>query len=138
MMRNVAAAGVHADFVLVYITEAHAQNEWPVGDPLNILQPVSNAERLGIARQFTRDYNLPCSLPVLVDLIDNRFMKGYSAWPIRFFVLEPTAGQAMQDDAMRGKCEARVVFKAQPDGRNTYDSVIPNLQTFLLQRYAQK
>lgn len=134
MMRDVATElpNLHASFALVYITEAHAQNEWPVGDPLLILQPVSNAERLGIARQFARDYQLPPNLPVLVDTIDNLFCVQYSAWPIRFFVLEHGG------DSQFGIVppEPSVAFVALPDGKNTYDSSIVQLKRFLLERYS--
>jgi hypothetical protein len=41
-----------AYFLSVYIVEAHAIDEWPVGDPLKITQPLSTAERVGVARMF--------------------------------------------------------------------------------------
>lgn len=41
-----------AYFLSVYIVEAHAIDEWPVGDPLKITQPISTAERVGVARKF--------------------------------------------------------------------------------------
>eukprot|EP01001_Neometanema_parovale_P010725 NODE_6963_length_804_cov_3.505140_g6727_i0.p1 GENE.NODE_6963_length_804_cov_3.505140_g6727_i0~~NODE_6963_length_804_cov_3.505140_g6727_i0.p1 ORF type:complete len:138 (-),score=26.27 NODE_6963_length_804_cov_3.505140_g6727_i0:198-611(-) len=130
-MKAVAAAGVSADYCLVYITEAHAQDEWPVGDPLHIQQPVSDAERLGIARQFQRDYKLPSSLPILVDTVQNHFCDGYTAWPIRFFVIDPLVDTPFTP----GTCEGTLQFKAQPDGKLTYDSVIPQLQDFLITKY---
>jgi len=113
------------DFVVVYITEAHAQDEWPIGDPLKINQPVTDAERVGIARQFAEDYDL--QLPVLVDLVANHFEEAYAAWPIRFYVLEE--GQSL------GRAGPKLVYKAQPDHNNTYDSIIPDLEGFLVSRY---
>jgi len=108
---------------MVYITEAHAQDEWPIGDPLQINQPVTDAERVGVARQFAEDYEI--QLPVLVDSVSNQFEEAYAAWPIRFYVLEESSeGEG-----------PKLVYKAQPDHKNTYDSVLPALETFLTSRY---
>jgi len=103
----------HVNFLTVYIVEAHACDEWPVGDPLKVTQPLSTLERCGVARAFAKDYNY--QLPLLVDHIDNNFSETFAAWPIRFYVIE-------------GR---KLVFKAQPDHNNTFDSVIPMLDNFL-------
>jgi len=97
------------NFLVVYITEAHAVDEWPVGDPLKILQPKSTLERVGVASKFKKDYNL--LLPLLVDSVENTFEQTYSAWPIRFYVAQ----------------DFKVLFKAYPDELNTYDSIPPQL-----------
>jgi len=89
-------------------------DEWPVGDPLRIIQPRTTLERCGVAREFSREYEF--CVPILVDAIENEFSEKFSAWPIRFFVLE------------EGR---RLVFKAQPDHLNTYDSIPPALDGFL-------
>jgi len=103
----------HVNFLTVYIVEAHAIDEWPVGDPLKISQPVSTSERCGIARAFIQDYNL--QVPMLVDNIDNEFSKSWAAWPVRFYVVHNN----------------KLVFKAQPDHKNTYDSIPVKLDEFL-------
>jgi len=74
------------NFLTVYIVEAHAQDEWPVGDPLKISQPISTIERCGVGRSFVKEYNY--QLPMLIDLIDNNFSEDWAAWPIRFYVIE--------------------------------------------------
>jgi len=101
------------DIVTVYIVEAHAMDEWPVGDPLKITQPLSTAERCGLARSFTKSYEL--KVPMLVDCIDNNFSTDWAAWPVRFFVVQ----------------DKKLIFKAQPDHKNTYDSIPVQLDTFL-------
>jgi len=73
-------------FVSVYITEAHPQDEWPVGSKLSLCdQPKTDAARLQLANKLVQDneYNLP----VLVDTMHNAAMKAYSAWPFRYFVI---------------------------------------------------
>jgi len=105
--------GQVVQFLTIYIVEAHAIDEWPVGDPLKITQPLSLPERIGVAREFVREYSY--RIPMLVDNIDNSFSEQFAAWPIRFYVLE----------------ENQLVFKAQPDHKNTYDSIPQMLNSFL-------
>jgi len=102
------------NFLTIYIVEAHGQDEWPVGDPLKINQANSIGERCGVARQFVHQYEYP--IPLLVDTMDNDFSTHYSAWPIRFYVLDP---------------HRKVLYKAQPDKKNTYDSSLPELREWI-------
>jgi len=76
-----------ADFVAVYITEAHARNEWPAGSKLSICdQPTTRQERLIVANQLSESKQL--CMPLLVDDIDNAFDHVFAAWPIRFYILQ--------------------------------------------------
>lgn len=102
-----------ATIAAVYIVEAHAVDEWPVGDKLQITQPTSAAERCSIARAFAKQYEL--RMPMLVDTIDNSFNQTFAAWPIRFFIIH----------------EGRMAYIAQPDLHNTYDAILPELRGFL-------
>jgi len=101
------------NFLVIYIAEAHAVDEWPVGDPLQIMQPRSTGERVAIASKFKKDYNF--LLPMLVDTVDNAYEQMYSAWPIRFYVIQNN----------------KILFKAHPDELNTYDSIPPKLHIIL-------
>ena len=117
-------------WLVVYIQEAHASDEWPVGDLTSVTtQPKSLSHRRELARTAHEDL-LGGSVEVLVDDMDNSFQVITSAdrrphlllsflgrpladvcfrrwqdamacWPIRMFVLDPSSG------ALR--------FKAQPD-----------------------
>lgn len=87
--------GGHAQFVLIYIAEAHSYDEWPVGDHIllgrKICQPKRAEERLPLAVSFARDYGLS-SLCLAVDdpALDSAggFDSVYAAWPTRFYVLK--------------------------------------------------
>lgn len=87
--------GCRAQFVLIYIAEAHSYDEWPVGDHLllgrKIYQPTRAEERLPLAVAFCRDYGLS-SLCLAVDdpALDSAggFDSIYAAWPTRFYVLK--------------------------------------------------
>lgn len=102
-----------AAFAAVYIVEAHAADEWPVGDTLQIKQPITDDERCNIARAFVKQYEF--RMPMLVDNINNSFSESFAAWPIRFYVIQ----------------EGRMSYIAQPDTHNTYDSILPDLREFL-------
>lgn len=107
-------------FLAVYIVEAHAIDEWPVGDPLKVTQPKSIAERCGVARAFMAEYKL--RIPMVVDQLDNNFSNTYASWPVRFYVVQREA-----------KDQWKLTFKAQPDDKNTYDSVPKQLDSYLAQ-----
>lgn len=107
------------NFLALYIVEAHAVDEWPVGDPLVVTQPRTIAERCGVARAFVDEYKL--RLPMVVDQIDNDFSEQYAGWPVRFYVVQ----RQQHDDNWK------LLFKAQPDDKNTYDSVPKQLDNFL-------
>jgi hypothetical protein len=81
-----------ASFAYVYIREAHASDEWPLGDVESHLQPTNEADRLALARRFRDEYvsksHQVSSIPVYVDSMDNKFETAYSVWPERFFIIE--------------------------------------------------
>lgn len=106
-------------FLAIYIVEAHAIDEWPVGDPLKVTQPKTIAERCGVARAFVGEYKL--KLPMVVDQMDNNFSNTFAGWPVRFYVVQRENSHS----------EWKLSFKAQPDHKNTYDSVPRQLDSFL-------
>ena len=65
-------------FAMVYIAEAHAQDEWPIcssrcsadGRPVLLRQAKSTAERVAAAQQLRVDYGV--TMPLLVDPIGIR------------------------------------------------------------------
>lgn len=65
---------------------------------------------------------------MVVDQIDNNFSDQYAGWPVRFYVV-----QKQEDNA-----PWKLVFKGQPDDKNTYDSVPRLLDAFLAGITAQK
>lgn len=55
----------HVDFLTVYIAEAHATDEWPIGSRFKYTQPRTIAQRVAIAREFMQQTNY--MLPTVVD-----------------------------------------------------------------------
>jgi len=118
--------GESISFLAIYIVEAHAIDEWPVGDPLKVTQPKTIAERCGVARAFMSEYKL--KLPMVVDQLDNNFSNKFAGWPVRFYVVQ-------RENTIDSGRESnwKLVFKAQPDHKNTYDSVPKQLDSYLAQ-----
>lgn len=82
----------------MYITEAHAADEWPVGPSISFCtQPKETSERCVLARKFVEKTKL--DMPIVVDTLENQFESAFAAWPLRFFVVK----------------DGKVVFKAQPN-----------------------
>jgi hypothetical protein len=92
-------------FLAVYIAEAHARDQWPVGKTISCAdQPTTLQQRLTNAQQFQQNFNF--QMPMLVDNMDNTFHNTYGSWPFRFFVIS----------------EGKLVLKAEPNKENfTYD-----------------
>ncbi len=81
----------------IYIAEAHARNEWPVGKTISCVdQPTTLSQRLENARQFQKKFYL--QMPMLVDNMENTFHTTYGSWPFRFYVIH----------------HGKVVLKAEP------------------------
>jgi len=92
-------------FLAVYITEAHAKDEWPCGKTLSFCeQPKSTEQRRKLA--LIAQQKIQIKFPMLVDTIENDFEKSYASWPFRFY----------------GFSHGKLDFKAQPDmHRYAYD-----------------
>lgn len=86
--------GDRADFITIYISEAHAADEWSLRNETNaeldgkwdVPLPVTMEERLGTANIWAKWLN--GSVPYYVDLMDDNARLAYAAWPERLVVLE--------------------------------------------------
>ena len=106
-----------------YIAEAHAADEWPVGNPLVYNQPKALSERLSIANDFVREFSIDTEplLHLVVDELStnneqesNPVDRAYAFWPTRFYVVD--AG-------------GEVAYKAQPN--ETHEYKLEELAAFL-------
>ena len=89
-----------ADFLTVYIKEAHPEDEWQmesnVTDDVCYPQPRTTAERVAIARDFTERFGYP--IPVLVDEIANPANEVYAGWPERLYVIDESGTIAFKGE----------------------------------------
>lgn len=97
----------------MYISEAHASDEWPIGPSISFCkQPKTMEERTNLAQLVAK--RLPPSTHVWIDSMTNEFRKTYAAWPFRYFVI----------------INGILKFIAQPDPKTfTYD--LSELDSFL-------
>ena len=85
-----------AEFLTIYIKEAHAEDEWQmdVNEDQGVCyrQPKTLQERATIARDFVErfDYGIPLAL----DPMDNPAEQAYAGWPERLYVIDESGAVA--------------------------------------------
>ncbi len=88
-----------ADWLMVYIAEAHATDEWPVnsarynpsGKAVAIKQPKSKEERVEVCETFLETFGIEDrgKLQVVVDGPEaGAFERAFAPWPIRMYIVE--------------------------------------------------
>ena len=81
---NVNTAMNQIQFLQVYIAEAHAQDEWPIGSKrYQLNQHKSLEDRAAASRQ-----QMDVPWPVFLDGMDDKFLHTYGAWPTRFYIFD--------------------------------------------------
>ena len=102
----------HADFLTVYVREAHPTDEWQmksnVKDDVCYAQPKNLAGRVTIANDFIRRFQYP--VPFGIDDMSNAANDAYSAWPERLYVIDergtsPTAAEWAHSTTIPRNCE---------------------------------
>lgn len=82
--------GRQAEFVNVYIKEAHPEDEWQMDsnekEGVCYPQPKTTQQRVAIANDFVRRFEYP--VPLLIDPIENPANDLYAGWPERFYIID--------------------------------------------------
>ncbi|CAH1261670.1 DIO1 [Branchiostoma lanceolatum] len=73
-----------ADFVVVYVAEAHPTDGWAMSNNMDIRQHRCLEERLAAAEMLAL-HDIPC--PILVDTMDNAAARAYAAIPDRLYIV---------------------------------------------------
>ena len=82
----------HADFLTIYIREAHPTDEWRMNsnekgkDNVCYAQPKSISDRVAIANDFTKRFKYP--VPFGIDEMSNAANDAYAAWPERLYIID--------------------------------------------------
>ena len=103
---------------MVYVAEAHARDQWPVGASVSVCDaPKSLAERVEVLKELGRSGPGACLRrwprgSVLVDDMADNFLEAFGAWPLRMLVFRAAPGPRGGD--------VRLVFKGQPDDDCAY------------------
>jgi type I thyroxine 5'-deiodinase len=81
--------GSRAEFLTIYIKEAHPEDEWQmtVNEEQGVCyrQPTSLEDRVMIANDFITRFEY--SIPLVVDPMDNPAEEAFAAWPERLYVI---------------------------------------------------
>jgi hypothetical protein len=101
-LRELAAKHLHnADFLFVYIMEAHAADEWPIQElPESIPQHRCMEDRIRAALNFLSEHPLPTCFSLAIDSALNDFVDLYCSWPFRYWIVHG----------------GRVALKSMPEG----------------------
>jgi len=75
-----------ANFLVIYISEAHPMDYWPLGKHVQIAQHKTVEDRIEAAKFYTKNFGL--ELPIVIDTMDNDFDKVYASWPERFYIIK--------------------------------------------------
>lgn len=79
-----------ADFLAVYIREAHPLDEWEMKSNLDekvcYPQPKTLAQRVAIANDFVERFHFP--LPLGIDTMSDTADHAYAGWPERLYILD--------------------------------------------------
>jgi type I thyroxine 5'-deiodinase len=70
----------------VYIREAHPSDSGWADPQVDVEQPKTAEERREVAGSCVKDLKL--SIPTLIDTMENRTDKAYSAWPDRLYLID--------------------------------------------------
>ena len=80
----------HADFLTVYVREAHPTDEWQmksnVKEDVCYAQPKTLAQRVAIANDFIKRYSYPIDFGI--DDVSDAADHAYSAWPERLYIID--------------------------------------------------
>lgn len=88
--------GHRVTFAFVYISEAHAADEWPVGHCVCINQPKSTTERIQVAQQKLTELGIGDEFIRLVDLAEeNNFHNAYACWPLRWYTVDSSESRRL-------------------------------------------
>ena len=75
------------DFLAVYISEAHAADEWKLYTDVCFDQPKTIDERFEICSKFAS--RLHCNMELVVDTMSNEAQGAFSSWPERLYCVGP-------------------------------------------------
>ncbi len=74
------------DFMVAYVAEAHAEDEWPIGSDTVVFQHKTIEDRQRAAYKCIEETGI--HWPIVLDTLSNEFTEKYGAWPIRFFIFD--------------------------------------------------
>ena len=81
-----------AQFFIIYIKEAHPEDEWQMDSNEDqgvcYRQPTNLSQRVAIAKDFVERFEY--GIPMVIDPMDNGAEEAYAGWPERLYVIDET------------------------------------------------
>lgn len=76
------------NIIIIYIDEAHAIDEWPIGNSAGVInfKHKSLKDRIGYALKFKKENKV--NIPVYIDNFENDFKNIYKSWPFRAIIIK--------------------------------------------------
>eukprot|EP01125_Pyxidicula_operculata_P000370 TRINITY_DN10410_c0_g1_i1.p2 TRINITY_DN10410_c0_g1~~TRINITY_DN10410_c0_g1_i1.p2 ORF type:complete len:121 (-),score=21.55 TRINITY_DN10410_c0_g1_i1:195-557(-) len=116
MHRIVQRFAKQADFIAVYISEAHASDEWKIdGYDVCYRQPRTLDEKIKVASDFVKNKNF--QVPLYIDLMDKNAEISYEANPERLYII----------------CDGIIMYKGGP---GPYGYHLSEIESFLEKRFS--
>ena len=124
--------------LFVHLAEAHAEDEWPIGSPVQVLQHTQLQHRIAAAEQFFSALQLQSELVdcgvamrMTVDTMDNAFHATYGSWPTQWFLATPRRDGA----SGAGGSHSDVSFRME--AVSNYDDPMLTLDDFAAHLYGR-
>lgn len=73
---------------MIYITEAHAMDVWPIGMSAGTINYSHKTieDRKMYAEKFIKTFNF--KVPIFLDSMDNSFESEFASWPFRYYIIK--------------------------------------------------
>ena len=94
---------------MIYIEEAHATDEWPVGSKLYAYKQTKELEeRIAVA---TATHALGLKVPILLDIPPtNKFSELYCPWPARFYIIDSDGALIVKPKPVNGTYDTGIIW----------------------------
>lgn len=75
--------------IVVYISEAHARDQWPLSNVFVINQHKDLDERIAAAKLYIETFDIPFTKHIFVDSFNSKTIENtYSCWPERGYIFQ--------------------------------------------------
>lgn len=73
------------NILTLYIEEAHATDEWPIGSRIVINQHKTIEDRKNAALKMVKETGY--KIPIVLDNMENQVQNAFKCWPFRFIII---------------------------------------------------
>ncbi len=99
----------HIDILFVYILEAHASDEWKLGNKYQVAQHKTLPERIAAAKLLKSTLQLPDNVTLVCDSMKNTFEEKYCCWPDRYMLIRNEVALIAKEPSQQGYARADIV-----------------------------